>query len=155
MSRLIVKVVVVVVVLAAVVHAEVSRGVIAHFRGQLIVTKDDLPEGKNDADTIQKINKARLGELQGNPTNTDVQAWHFHYAAFLNKTGSKSLKLEFMIDKRLAADQRITEVDPKSSLLTGDISIDEDEGLAKGKTYTINLVDEKQHVVSTTKLTMK
>jgi hypothetical protein len=155
MSRLIARVVVVVAVLAGAVRAEPSRGVIAHFRGQLVITKDDLPEGKNDADTIKKINGVRLTELQGTPTNTDVQAWHFHYAAFLNKTGAKALKLEFMIDKRLAADQRITEVDPKSSLLTGDISIDEDEGLAKGKTYTVQLVDDKDHVVSSTKLTMK
>ena len=48
-----------------------------------------------------------------------------------------------------------TRLDPKSPLLLGDISIDEDEGLAKGKTYTVNLVDSGDHVVSTTKLTMK
>jgi hypothetical protein len=154
MSRLI-AVVVSLAALGGQVHADVSRNVIAAFRGQFVITKDDLPEGKNDADTIAKIKKVRLTELQGTPTNTDVVAWHFHYSAFLSKTGSKALKLEFMIDKRLAADQRITDVDPKSSLLTGDISIDEDEGLAKGKTYTVNLVDDKDHVVSSTKLTMK
>jgi hypothetical protein len=155
MSRLIARVVVVVAVLGSTVSADVSRGVIAAFRGQLVVTKDDLPEGKSDAETIKKIKAAQLKEVVGEPTNTDVVAWHFHYAAFLSKTGSKSLKLEFMNGANVAADKRITDVDPKSAMLLGDITIDEDEGLAKGKTYTVNLVDAGDHVVASTKLTMK
>ena len=154
MKRLFAKVVVVVVAVVGPASADVSKNVIAHFRGQLVVTKDDLPEGKNDADTIKKINSATLHEVVGEPTNTDVTAWHFHYAAFLNKTGAKSLKLEFILGGDVKADKKITDVDPKSAMLLGDISIDEDEGLAKGKTYTVNLVDGKS-VVSSTKLTMK
>lgn len=144
-----------VALVAAPAAAEPSRNVIAAFRGQLVVTKDELPEGKNDKDTIAKIKQARLSEVAGAPTSSDVTAWHFRYAAFLNKAGAKSLKLNFMIDKRLAADVRITDVDPKSALLTGEISVDEDEGLAKGKTYSVELVDDGNHVVSSAKLTMK
>jgi hypothetical protein len=40
-------------------------------------------------------------------------------------------------------------------VLSGDISINEDEGLSKGKTYTIKLVTDKNAVVASTQLTMK
>lgn len=142
---------------AGISNADVSRNVINAFKGQLIVTNGDLPEGKNDADTIKKIKAARLKEVTGE-TADDVTSWHFFYAAFLNRTGSKALKLEFITtdkDKRLAADKRLDGIDPKNSLLTSEISITEDEGLAKGKTYTLNLVNEKNQVVSSTSITMK
>lgn len=135
--------------------ADMSRGVISAFRGQLVISKDELPEGKNDKDTISKIRAAQLKELTGT-TNEDVTYWHFHYTAFLTKTGVSTLKLEFMKDgKNLAADQRLDGVDLKSPVLTGDISINEDEGLAKGKTYTVQLVTANEQVVAKTTLTMK
>jgi len=136
-------------------YAELSRNVINSFRGQLIISKDELPEGKNDKETITKIKAAQLHELVGT-ARSDVMAWHFHYSAFLSKTGATQLKLMFYADgKRYVADKRLDGVDPKSSLLTGDISIDEDEGLAKGKSYTIKLETEKDVVVAQTTLTMK
>ena len=46
-------------------------------------------------------------------------------------------------------------IDPKSSVLSGDISINEDEGLAKGKTYTVKLVNAADQTVASTPLTMK
>jgi hypothetical protein len=137
--------------------ADMSRGVISAFRGQLVVSADDLPEGKTDRETITKIKAARLTTLTGTAQD-DVTQWHFHYTAFLKATGVKNLKLEFITtdkDHRLAADKRLDGVDPKSSVLTGDISISEDEGLAKGKTYTLNLVTEKDQVVASTPMTMK
>jgi hypothetical protein len=145
------------VVIASAAQADVSRNVITAFRGQLVLTDDELPEGKTDKDTIAKIKAARLKELTGTAQD-DVTAWHFHYAAFLNKTGAKSLKLEFITtdkEKRLAADKHINDVDPKSGVLLGEISINEDEGLAKGKTYTLNLVNAQNQVVSSTPVTMK
>ena len=135
--------------------ADLSRGVISSFRGQLVISKDELPEGKNDKETITKIKAAQLKELVGQE-NGEVTYWHFHYTAFLTKTGSQALKLEFLKDgKNLSADQRLDGIDAKSSVLTGDISINEDEGLAKGKTYTIQLVTANDAVVAKTVLTMK
>ncbi len=134
--------------------ADMSKGVISAFRGQLVISKDELPEGKNDADTIKKIKAAQLKELDGTKSE-DVTAWHFHYTAFLAKTGSSALKLEFMKDGKLAADQHLDGVDPKSAALSGDISINEDEGLTKGKTYTVQLVTSNETVVAKATLTMK
>ena len=148
-------VVVAAIVIGGVASADMSRGVIAAFRGQLIISKTDLPEGKSDKDTIAKIKKEKLTELVGT-AQEDVTYWNFHYTAFLNRTGNSILKMEFYRDgKQFVADKTLDGVDPKSAILTGDISINEDEGLAKGKAYVIKLVAGKNTVVATTNLLMK
>jgi len=148
-------VVVAAIVIGGVASADMSRGVIAAFRGQLVISKTDLPEGKSDKDTIAKIKKEKLTELVGT-AQEDVTYWNFHYTAFLNKTGNSTLKMEFYRDgKQFVADKTLDGVDPKSAVLTGDISINEDEGLAKGKAYVIKLVAGKSTVVATTNLLMK
>jgi len=148
-------VVVAAIVIGGVASADMSRGVIAAFRGQLVISKTDLPEGKSDKDTIAKIKKEKLTELVGT-AQEDVTYWNFHYTAFLNKTGNSTLKMEFYRDgKQFVADKTLDGVDPKSAVLTGDTSINEDEGLAKGKAYVIKLVAGKSTVVATTNLLMK
>jgi uncharacterized protein YccT (UPF0319 family) len=134
--------------------ADMSKGVINAFRGQLIISSQELPEGKNDKETIAKIKAAKLSALTGE-AQEDVQYWNFHYTAFLSKTGNSKLKMEFYNGKQLAADKTLDGIDPKSAVLTGAISINEDEGLAKGKTYTIKLVTANDAAVSTATLTMK
>ncbi len=134
--------------------ADMSKPVISAFRGQFVVTQDELPDGKNDKDTIAKIKKAQLKELTGT-AQEDVTSWSFHYTAFLTKTGAKNLKMRFMKGKQLSADKQLDGIDPKSTVLTGDININEDEGLAKGNTYTIELVNASDAVVAKTTLVMK
>ncbi len=143
--------------------ADLSRGVIAAFRAQLIVSKGDLPEGKTSADgndtsadkeTITKIKAVQLKEVTGTQ-NDDLTSWHFHYTAFLSKTGNTSLKLEFLKNGKLAANQLLDGIDAKSPVLSGDVSINEDEGIAKGKTYTVQLLTTNNVVVAKTTLTMK
>lgn len=133
--------------------ADMSKPVIGAFRGQLVVSSGELPTGKNDKDTIAKIKAAKLTSVTGE-VNEDVTYWHFHYTAFLSKTGAAKLKMEFYSGKNLAADKHLDGIDPKSAVLTGDITINEDEGLAKGKTYTVKLVSGSS-VVSQTQLTFK
>ncbi len=139
---------------SAPVYADLSKPVTAAFKGQLVVSKGDLPTGKNDKDTIAKIKKEQIKEVSGSPKG-DVTAWTFHYTAFLSKTGSKNLKLQFLKGGNLSADQSLDGIDPKSNILSGDISIDEDEGLSKGSTYTVQLVTGSGAVVSKTTLIMK
>jgi hypothetical protein len=135
------------------VLADMSRPVIAAFKGQVVVSKDELPTGKNDKDTIAKIKKEQLKELTGTP-GEDNTTWNFHYTAFLTKTGAKNLKMEFMKGKNLAADKQLDGIDPKSAVLSGDITIDENEGLAKGSTYQVQLMSGSSVVAKTT-VTMK
>lgn len=137
--------------------ADMSRNVIAAFKGELVITKGELPEGKTDKDTIAKIKTERIKELTGDARD-DVVYWHFHYTAFLSKPGSSLLKMEFYTndkDKKFVADNRLDGVDPKSMVLSGDISINEDEGLSKGKAYIIKLVNDKNVVLASTPLVMK
>jgi hypothetical protein len=131
-----------------------SRAVISAFKGELVISKNDLPEGKNDKDTIAKIKSERLKELTGEAKD-DVVYWRFHYTAFLNRTGATQLKMEFYTGNKFVADNRLDSIDPKSTVLTGDISINEDEGLSKGKAYVIKLVTDKDVVVASTPLVMK
>ena len=139
----------------AIASADMSRNVITAFHGDLVITKGDLPEGKTDKETIAKIKGERLKELSGE-AKSDITAWRFHYTAFLTKVGATQLKMEFYTnDKKFVADNRLDGVDPKSTVLSGDISINEDEGLSKGKTYTIKLVTDKNAVVASTTLVMK
>lgn len=136
------------------VMADMSRGVIAAFKGQIVVSKAELPTGKSDKDTIAKIKKEQLKEVIGT-ANEDVTGWTFHYTAFLSKSGASSLKMVFLKkDGNIGADKTLDGVDPKSTILEGDISINEDEGLAKGNTYTVQLLNGKTVVAKTT-LTMK
>jgi len=142
---------------AVVATADVSRNVIAAFRGDLVITKSELPDGKSDKDTIAKIKAERVKELVGEAKD-DVVHWHFHYTAFLTKTGATQLKMEFHTndkDKKFAADTRLDGIDPKTSVLSGEISINEDEGLSKGKSYIVKLVTDKNVVVASTPLVMK
>jgi hypothetical protein len=141
-------------VFGGVASADMTKPVINAFRGQLIISKGELPEGKNDKDTIAKIKAAKIAALTGE-AQEDVTYWNFHYTAFLSKTGSQKLKMEFYSGKQLAADKTLDGIDPKSAALSGDISINEDEGLTKGKTYTVKLVTANNHVVASTSLTMK
>lgn len=135
--------------------ADMSKNVINAFKGQLVVSKAELPEGKNDKETVAKIKAAKLAALTGE-AQEDVQYWNFHYTAFLSKTGASKLKMEFYnAEKQLAADKTLDGIDPKNGVLSGDISINEDEGLAKGKTYTIKLVTPSNATVATATLTMK
>lgn len=142
------------VLAGGVASADVSPKVIAAFKGQLIVSKSELPDGKDDKDTISKIKASKLTELQGE-VNGEVKQWSFHYAAFLNKTGATSLKLEFWRDgKQYSADKSLSGADPKSPLLTGEITIDEDENISPGKSYVLKLVAGGKTVAQTT-LVMK
>jgi hypothetical protein len=143
--------------LAMPASADLSRKVIATFKGQIIVSAEQLQPAGNDKETIEEFKKARLKELKGEPNADEVHAWSFHYAAFLKATGSTDLKLEFHVDGKYVADQRLTDVDAKDPVLMGFITITEDDGPAKGKTYQLKLVAKKgakETVVATTPITL-
>lgn len=137
--------------------ADLSKNVITAFKGELVVTKGELPEGKTEKDTIAKIKAERLKELTGEARG-DVTYWRFHYTAFLSKPGATQLKMEFWTndkDKKFVADNRLEGVDPKITVLSGDISINEDDGLLKSRPYLIKLVNDKDVVVASTPMMMK
>jgi hypothetical protein len=145
----------------AVAHADLSKKVIATFKGQIVVSGGELPGGADDKETITAIKKAQLTEVSGEKNADDVIAWRFSYTAFLSKAAPTSLKMEFYTDDKKAryvADQRLDGVDPKSPVLVGDVVISEDDGLTKGHRYLIKLVAKagsKETTLASTTLMMK
>ncbi|MEZ4404352.1 MAG: hypothetical protein R3B06_30305 [Kofleriaceae bacterium] len=121
-------------------HADVSKKVIAAFKGKLLVSAAPLESGGDDKVTIADWKKHTQTSITGHQNGNDVQEWTFNYTAFLSKTGASTLKLEFYDGAKYSADRTLTGVDPKDPVIEGDITIDEDEGLTKGKTYTLKVV---------------
>jgi hypothetical protein len=137
--------------------ADFSRKVTATFKGQIVVSSEALTEGKNDKATVDGIKKARLNELPSHDSG-EVKAWTFHYTAFLGKSAAASLKIKFYTADKASnyvADQTLSGVDPKSTVLSGDVTISEDEGLTAGKSYVMKLVNDADAVLAQTPVVMK
>lgn len=119
--------------------ADFSKKVIAAFKGKILVSNAPLEMQGDDKTTIAAFKKQALTEVKGAPGGDDVMTWVFVYTAFLNKTGATALKLEFYDGSNYSADKSLTGVDPKMTVLQGDIDITEDDNITKGKTYTLKL----------------
>lgn len=120
--------------------ADLSRKVIGAFKGKVLLSIGKLESQGDDKSTIAAFKKHNLTTLKGEQNTNDVQEWFFNYTAFMKQGGATSLKLEFYNeDGQYVADQTLTDVDPKMTVLEGDITINEDDGLAKGKKYVIKL----------------
>ena len=148
---------------SGVAHADdVSEKVQKALRGQILITNSQLPPpGETDAQTINAYKKARATSLAG--TDVDgVSEWAFLFTAFLKKAPkTQSLSLEFYTDdkeKLFVADKRFEGVDPKGTILSGQVNISSDDGPTKGRKYIIKLVGKvkrKDVVFAQTKLTLK
>jgi hypothetical protein len=125
-------------------HADLSKKVISTFKGKIVVTKAPVESAEDDKATVARINKDALKEVNGAQNAEDAWEWTFSYTAFLKKTGTSSLKLEFYDGGKYVADKSLSGVDPKLTVLEGDVTISEDDGLAKGKKYTIKLVGSEK-----------
>lgn len=137
--------------------ADVSKKVCKAFKGQLIVSSNAVETGGSDKEVIAAFKAAKVKAVKGEANSEDVAGWSFHYTAFLKKLGFTSLVLEFYSGSSYVADQRLEGVDPKDPVVEGDISITEDDGPAKGKTYTLKMVGKKggkETVLATTTLVM-
>lgn len=144
----------------ALAHAELSKKVIAAFKGKIVVTAGDLPEGEDEAGTIAAIKKSQLEAVKGEKNADEVVSWTFRYTAFLSKAGPTSLTMAFFTNdkkKKYTADQRLDGIDPKSPVLAGEVTITADDGLTQGQSYLIKLMAEsggKQTVLAQTTLTV-
>lgn len=138
-------------------QADIGPKVIKAFKGQLIISTDPVETAGTDKEVIAAFKAAKLKELKGEANADEVTQWQFHYTAFLKSKGFKSLTLEFHVNGQYVADRRLEGVDPTLTVLEGDIAINEDEGPAKGKKYTLKLVGtkgKKEVVIATTTLVM-
>jgi hypothetical protein len=137
--------------------ADFSKAVSAAFAGQIVVTRGEPPLGKSDKDTIAQLKAAKLKEVTGESQNGETE-WRFHYTAFLKQAGVGSLRLEFLDDakaRKPAASKSLDGLDPKSSVLKGEIAISGSDGLKKGRTYFIRLVNPQNKALASTSVRFK
>ncbi len=158
-----VAVVAVIVGMVASAHAdEVAQKVQKAFRGTILVTAEPLPEPAGDAETtIAQFRKATDHPLAAREVG-GVPTWSFHYTAFLkSKPATSSLTLEFYTDdaeRRYAASERLLDVDPSLTILSGHATVTEDDGLDRDRRYVVKLVGKvkgKDVTLAQTKLTTK
>lgn len=142
---------------ASVAHADFSRKVTATFKNQIVLSTAELPSGKTDKETIDGIKKSRLAQVPGHDAG-EGKAWSFHYTAFLGKGAAPTLMVKFYTADKAAsyvADLTLSGVDPKSTVLSGDLTISEDEGLTRGKPYIMKIVLANDTVLAQTAVTMQ
>jgi len=140
-----------------------GRKVEKTFRGQILITADqlDLSAGDSDADAIKHCKQAQLKVVKSEEDD-GVATWRFYYTAFFKRqpTGS-TVSLDFYTDdkdKLYVANKKMTGVDPKIRTLQAHVVITEDDGLNPGRNYIVKLsgtAHGKEVVLAVTKLATK
>lgn len=154
----------VLVALAGLAYADVTQKVQQEFAGKVIITKGALPEaGATDADTIKAFKKAHLKSIKAESQTDEGSAeWSFEYTAFFKKAlPVTEVSIDFYTtdkEKNLVANKRLIGLEPGLPVLAGTLNISEDDGPAKGKTYTVKVtgkVKGKEQVFAETTLELK
>ncbi len=133
------------------------------FKGQLIISEDELPapDPSDAKGTIKTYKQLALKTITGSVAD-GVATFDFHFTAFMKaKPKTSSLTLEFYTDdkeKLFVADKRLNGADPNVSILASTVKISEDENLNRNRKYTVNLVatqGKKSVILATTKIATK
>ena len=153
---------VLVLLVTSTVQADVSKNVEKAFRGKILITEEPLPPpGETDAKTIEAYKKAQAKAIES-VAGDGSNEWTFLFTAFLSKPPKvDSVSMDFFTAdkaKLYVANKRFTGIDGKSTVLSSKVSISEDDGLVKGKTYVIKLtasIKGKDVSFAETKIVMK
>jgi len=133
-----------------------ADGVVAAFKGKIIVAKDEVKAEKTDKETIAKLKSASLTTVAG---SKDAGYWHFYFAGFLLKPGAKAIKMQlFTTDKahKLIVTKPFGEMGEQAKQVVGDMDLyTEDDGVESGKAYEIRLVSNDKDVVAKSTVTFK
>lgn len=143
-------------------HADVSQVVQKAFRGKILITKGPLPAaGLTDAETISAYKKAGQRALSHSESE-GIAEWSFQFTAFLKKPSKvTSMSVDFYTadkQKLYVANKRLLGVDAKAVIIAGALSINEDDGLVRGRNYVVKLtgqVRNKEVTFAQAKITMK
>lgn len=142
--------------------ADVSKGVQAKLKGQIIISARALPEqSADDAATVAALKKAAVTTLKHIQVE-GVPTWRFNFIAFMSKRpGVTQVSLDFYVDdksKAFVAQKRLAGIDKNLTLLESQVDLSEDDGLNAGRSYIVKLAAEirgKDVVLATTKLTTR
>jgi hypothetical protein len=124
--------------------ADISKKVQAAFKGQLLITAEPLPESLgDDKETIASYKKAVLKSVKGEPGDEEALTWHFNFTAFFKgPVGVDELSLDFYTndkEKLYVANKKLSGIDKSMTVLTGDISIDENDNVNANRSYLVKL----------------
>ena len=144
-------------------HADVSEKVQKSFRGQILITDGALPGASaTDAATISKYKQVKLGQLKHVSEEDGVATWHIDYTAFLKKAPKvRQLSFDFYTDdkeKLFVANKGLMGIDPLLKIVRGNLSINEDDGVNRNRSYIIKLtgkVGKREFTFAETKLELK
>ncbi|MBT8493487.1 MAG: hypothetical protein KJO07_10555 [Deltaproteobacteria bacterium] len=142
--------------------ADIGKKVRKRLAGKILITEKALPTGLDDDNATVKKYKSLAVKTVKHEVVQGIPTWNFHYTAFL-KTAPKVSNLAFdfyTTDKKplYVADKRFTGVDPKIKILSGVLTINEDDNVNKNRTYVIKLTGKvrgREKVFATTKVTFK
>lgn len=148
----------------AAADADLSEAVQKKFKGQILISPDPLPSSAADeAETVRQLKKASSGVLAHAKSGGEgVAVWRFHFIAFMDKKpGVSQVALDFYTDdkkKEFVAQERLTGIDGKLTLLQSEAELSEDDGLAPNRAYLVKLTAEvrgREVVLATAKLRTK
>jgi hypothetical protein len=143
-------------------QADLSKNVQKSFRGDILITNGPLPEvAGSDAEVIAAYKKARAKSLKHTKVE-GVAEWSFDYTAFLKQAPKvTTLSVDFHTadkEKLYVANKGLMGVDPTLPILSGTLTINEDDGLNVGRTYIVKItgkVKGKNVTFAETTITMK
>lgn len=108
------------------------------FRGHLLVAEQPLLDA-NGVGSAKELKKRSRDTLESEDVD-GVATWSFHYAAFLSrapKTEEVSLDFYKRNKERTYVGNVVIGVDPETTIVIGDVEIDEDCGPSPGVTYDV------------------
>jgi hypothetical protein len=115
------------------------------FRGQLVDLFEMPPVSLPVKDLIAKIKKQRRMEF-GAQLDRDPARWAMQFLAFPTRRPVGQVSIEFWeigTERRWLASHDISEPFPAAACVRLVVNMDEDDGLVKGRTYSVELVERK------------
>jgi hypothetical protein len=143
----------------SIASAELAKRVQSELKGKILVHRDPLPASPGDDDqTLAEYKKYVAPQTLEAMEVDGAKVWAFHYLAVLKTLSpSSQLAFDFYQGKELAARKVMLGWNQKLTVLRGQISISEDDGLKAGTTYDVRLValrkNDNDLVLAKTKLT--
>lgn len=126
-------------------RADIPKRIQNKFRGKILITDEPLPEEVDPKEGVKLYKKLAKTSLKGEEVD-GVMTWTFFYTAFLKKPPkTANLTLDFHTadkEKLYIANKGLT-VNGNISIFSGKITISEDDGPNRNRTYHLILRAKK------------
>lgn len=134
-----------VLLVAAGARADIPKKIQKKFRGQILITDAPLPEEVSAKDGVKIYKKLAKTSLKGEDLD-GVMSWTFFYTAFLKKapkTGDLTLDFHTADKEKLYVANKRLQINGNVTIISGKITITEDDGPNRNRTYHLILRAKK------------